>query len=87
MRTVLIDCAGVKTADEFWQLYLTQVQPAGAALFGRNLDAFWDAVESGGPGWPNAKLVIENTENLDSDFLEKLRLLATEATQTKIKIR
>lgn len=82
----MIDCAGVKTTDEFWQLYLSQVQPDGAALFGRHLDAFWDAVECGDPGWPNAELVIENSASLDSDFLEKLRLIATEATQTKIKI-
>ena len=52
MQTVVIDCAGVQTEDEFWQRYLDAANPEGRERFGKNLDAFWDAIERGGPGWP-----------------------------------
>jgi len=74
------------STDEFWQRYLTAAQPDGAAFFGRNLDAFWDAVEGGGPGWPNAKLIIKNTADLEPAFLDKLRRIANDATQTEIEL-
>ena len=86
MQTVVIDCAGVQSADEFWQRYLTAVQPEGAAIFGRNLDAFWDAVEAGGPGQPNAKLVFKNTSGLEANFLNALRRIASDATHTEIEL-
>lgn len=84
--TVVIDCAGVATGDEFWQRYLSATQPEGATSFGCNLDAFWDAIEHGGPGWPNANLIIKNTENLDVGFLEKLRSIANAAALTQIEV-
>ena len=94
MRTIYIDCAGVKSPVELWQRYLDAVQPEGADLFGRNLDAFWDAIECGGPGYPgetrliftqSADLATLQTANGDS-FLEGLRQIAKDATQTQIEL-
>lgn len=48
MRTIYIDREGAESADEVWQRYVDAVNPENAAVFGRNLDAFWDAVEHGG---------------------------------------
>eukprot|EP01035_Chromulina_nebulosa_P046776 gene46776-63379_t len=52
MREVVVDCSGIGSTEEFWQRYLDTAKPDGAAMFGRNLEAFWDAIEGGGPGWP-----------------------------------
>lgn len=94
VKTIVIDCAGVKEAGEFWQRYLDTAQPADAGLFGRNLDAFWDAVEGGGPGWPGpVRLVFTNTGQMNSlrilnggSFLEKLQQIADEATRIDIEL-
>lgn len=94
VRIISIDCAGVTDVGEFWQRYLDAAQPADADLFGRNLDAFWDAVEGGGPGWPGpVRLVFTNTGQMNSlrilnggSFLEKLQQIADEATQIDIEL-
>ena len=52
MRTVVVDCDGIKSEAELWQRYLAASSPDGADYFGRNLCAFRDAVLAGGPGWP-----------------------------------
>ena len=51
-------------ADEaFWQRYLQLTQAADAEEFGRNLDAFWDALSAQGPGYPGpCTLRVVNTE-------------------------
>ncbi|URK87358.1 barstar family protein [Rhizobium sp. RCAM05350] len=94
VKTISIDCAGVTDIAEFWQRYLDAVQPGDADLFGRNLDAFWDAIEGGGPGWPGpVRLVFTNTGQMKSlktvdggSFLEKLRRIAGEATRIDIEL-
>jgi hypothetical protein len=94
MRTIYIDCAGVTSPSELWQRYIDAAEPEGAAFFGRNLDAFWDAVERGGPGWPGpAKLVFTKSAELTdlrladgSSLLDRLRQLASDATQTQIEL-
>ncbi len=94
MRTIYIDCKGVKSTAEVWQRYIDAANPEGANQFGRNLDAFWDAVEHGGPGWPgDAKLVFKDTSGLaalnlgnGSSFLDELRRIANKATQTQIDL-
>ncbi len=59
-KTYFVDCSRVNSESEFWQAYLLETQPKGADNFGRNLDAFWDAL-NGGPGWPgDCTLVFRN---------------------------
>ena len=90
--SVVIDCKGVTSAAEFWQLYLDTAKPSDGKLFGRNLDAFWDAVEFGGPGWPgNVELVFTHSSQLEAveaangrSLLDGLRNVADEATQMRI---
>jgi hypothetical protein len=87
VNTILVDCAGVRSADEFWQLYLDAAKPEGATLFGRNLDAFWDAIEGAGPGWPGeAKLIFANSADLEPSLLDGLRRIAGEASHSRIEL-
>lgn len=94
MRTVTVDCADVQSTDEFWQRYLDAAQPDGAPIFGRNLDAFWDAIERGGPGWPgHVSLIFTNSRDLSPlmsvagtmPFLAALQEIAAEATAISIR--
>ncbi|WP_242919431.1 barstar family protein [Caulobacter sp. CCUG 60055] len=63
-------------------------------LFGRNLDAFWDAVEHQGPGWPGeVQLVFTNTAALaglrtagGGSLLDGLRRIAAEATRIAVRL-
>lgn len=95
MRTIIIDCDGVKSGAEVWLRFIDAAQPQGASLFGCNLDAFWDAIEHGGPGWPGeAKLVFSNSSQLaalevrnGSSLLDGLCRIADEATHAQIEFR
>jgi ribonuclease inhibitor len=94
MRTIYIDCQDARTADEVWDRYVDAACPDGPDFFGRNFDAFWDAIEGAGPGWPGeAKLVFKNTASLNRirlanglSFLDCLRQIADEATYTKVEL-
>jgi hypothetical protein len=54
--TYCLNCDTVTSASDFWDLYVNVVAPEGARLFGRNLDAFNDAL-LGGSGWPGACMI------------------------------
>lgn len=95
MREVLVDCSGIGSTEEFWQRYLDAVKPEGAAMFGRNLDAFWDAIEGGGPGWPGeVSLVFKHSAQLsglrtgsgNASFLNALRTIADKASTVSVKL-
>jgi len=95
MREVVIDCSGIGSTDEFWQRYLDAAKPEGAAMFGRNLDAFWDAIEGGGPGWPGeVSLVFTHSEALsglrtrggNASFLHALKTIADRASAMSVKL-
>jgi RNAse (barnase) inhibitor barstar len=94
VRIVRIDCTGVEAPDAFWQRYLAAANPVGAERFGRNLDAFWDAIEGGGPGWPgDVRIVVTNSEALSrlqtaggGSFLQELRRIADEAKAISIEL-
>lgn len=89
MLTFVVDCRDVASEAEFWVRYVEAVQPEGADEFGRNVDAFRDAVEKGGPGWPGeCALHIVNTRcirNLDGGLLlQALRDIARDAASVSI---
>ncbi len=94
MREIIIDCAGLTSTETFWRRYLDAAKPEDAALFGRNLDAFWDAIEGGGPGWPGeVRLVFLNTAQLaglrtanGGSFLDALRRIADEAPPARVRL-
>lgn len=94
MKTIYIDCRGVTSTAEVWRRYAEAAQPEGADVFGRNLDAFWDAIEGGGPGWPGeARLAFTNSSDLahlrlsdGSSFLDGLRTIASQASQTRVDL-
>lgn len=70
MQVIYVECAGVQSEREFWKRYLDALKLEGADLFGCNLDALWDALEGGGPGWPGeVKIVLNNSAQLSK--LEK----------------
>jgi RNAse (barnase) inhibitor barstar len=77
MATYTLDGEKIISRDEFWQHYLAIVQPEGAEIFGRNLDALNDALW-GGPGYPGDDCVIRISssqklkQNLGSDFIVRL---------------
>ncbi|WP_409306443.1 barstar family protein [Pectobacterium sp. B1J-3] len=51
MKIITINCRNIMTETQFWRCYLQFADVDGAEYFGRNLDAFSDALQ-GGPGWP-----------------------------------
>lgn len=67
----IIDCKTVDSEADFWANYITTVKPEGGEFFGKNLDAFWDALSAGGPGFPgDGEQVIEF---VNSTKLKKLK--------------
>lgn len=85
VRTKSIDCAGVQDEGAFWAAYMRDVRPAHSG-FGRNLDAFRDALW-GGPGWPEAdELRFVHSASLRSlrggAFIEELQQIASESGTT-----
>lgn len=94
MRTIIIDCAGVSSSEEFWERYLDATRPDGGEHFGRNLDAFWDAIEGGGPGWPGeVMLEFQHTGALSelrtaagTSFVDGLRQVAEQATRIRVQL-
>jgi len=90
MRTITIDCSDVCGEAEFWDRYLRATGAAGAAHFGRNLNAFWDALH-GGPGWPGeCELRFANTSAMSRagavQFVESLRTLASRSAPVKVTV-
>lgn len=94
MKTIIVDCSGVSSPDEFWRRYLDATRPDGEEHFGRNLDAFWDAIEGGGPGWPGeVMLAFQHTDALaelrtagGASLLDGLRKVAEEATRIEVQL-
>jgi RNAse (barnase) inhibitor barstar len=90
LNVFTIDCARIESEEEFWRAYLTATNPEGAGLFGRNLDAFRDAL-SGGPGWPGVCVMyFTNTERIQSlqsgYFYEALLEIAHESDDVSVYI-
>lgn len=84
-NTIVIDCQGIGTEAEFWDRYIDAVPPDARRHFGRNLDAFNDAL-AGGPGWPgDVDVQFLNVASLrgirDGDFLRALREITAQSGQ------
>lgn len=90
MGTYTIDCAAVTDEDGFWLAYLSATNPEGAGYFGRNLDAFWDALH-GGPGWPGeCNLCFINISSIshfrEGQFYSALQQIATDSKHVRIRL-
>jgi RNAse (barnase) inhibitor barstar len=91
---LVINCKGITSAEEFWDRYERAVGRENCVWFGRNLDALWDALEGGGPGFPGvAHLIFEDTNDLTDiatargvPLLRGLQRIATDATHIKIEL-
>lgn len=92
MRIITIDCAGMTNDQEFWDAYVGAAMPEGRGSFGRNLDAFWDAVSAGGPGWPgeDCELKFIHTRPLKSfaggRFYDALKDIAARSEWVRIDV-
>ena len=83
MRKLDVPCQGIQSEEAFWTVYLEAAQPEGARFFGRNLDAFWDAL-NGGPGWPGeCEVRLQDSAALSNlrngVFLEKLAQISRDS--------
>jgi RNAse (barnase) inhibitor barstar len=66
LPSVVVECADIRSEDDFWKRYLDAAQPQDRHLFGRNLNAFWDVIYRGGPGWPGeVEIVLHNSKALN----------------------
>ena len=91
MRAITVDCANLESEAAFWHAYLEATKPEGAGYFGRNLDAFWDAL-NGGPGWPGeCEIKFTNTNRLRSfrngAFYEALAEIARDIARESKSVR
>ena len=66
MNKYIIDCSDIKTEEEFWDAYVSNVEVDGEEYFGRNLDALWDALHAGGPGTPKDRACFISVRKTDS---------------------
>ncbi|MFM2479505.1 barstar family protein [Celerinatantimonas sp. MCCC 1A17872] len=85
MTKYTIDCENVHSKSEFWKQYLAIVEPEGAGYFGRNLDALWDALHAGGPGFPDESdctIRLINTDSIklidDGAFYHALKQISSD---------
>ncbi len=49
---ICIDGNSCDTQQDFWEKYISQIPAESARYFGKNMDAFCDAIKGGGPGFP-----------------------------------
>ena len=80
LRKIFINGELCNSKLDFWKKYIEEFDFEAKKDFGKNLDAFNDAIESEGPGFPGECIIeIIGTENLkkifgkeDFDFIVKL---------------
>ncbi|WP_082177887.1 barstar family protein [Aeromonas schubertii] len=72
MELYVIDCKNIESEQEFWAAYIHLVKSDGSQYFGRNLDAFWDALSAGGPGFPGDEAGCE-IQFINTSKIKKLR--------------
>jgi len=68
-RKIFINGYYCKSKNDFWEKYTKQIPTESAKLFGKNLDAFNDAITGGGPGFPGDCVIeIIGIEKLNEIF-------------------
>ena len=90
MKQFAIDCSPIQSPAQFWEAYISATRPLGASIFGRNLDAFHDAL-SGGPGYPGpCEISLLNSSQLGAiqsgRFLQALREIAEDPANAAVNI-
>ena len=56
-RRIILNGYYCKTQEDFWSNYTKQIPYKSAKNFGKNLDAFNDAITAAGPGFPGDCLI------------------------------
>ncbi|OUL63619.1 barstar family protein [Flavobacterium sp. AJR] len=68
-RKIFINGNICSSREDFWNAYAKEIDPESAKHFGKNLDAFNDAISTAGPGHPGECIIeITGTENLYKIF-------------------
>lgn len=68
-RKILIHGEYCHTKSDFWKRYTEQISKENVQGFGENLDAFDDAITSGGPGCPGDCIItITGVKQLEKIF-------------------
>ena len=68
-RKIFINAEFCKTKEDFWNKYVAEIDPESGKLFGKNLDAFNDAITAEGPGFPGDCIIeIIGTKKLEKIF-------------------
>ncbi len=62
----IIDVQEIASVTEFWNKYVDVIDSEGIHYFGKNLDALWDALSAGGPGYPDSDNFIIRVSGSDS---------------------
>ena len=68
-RKIFINGEFCETKEDFWNNYVAEIDYESGELFGKNLDAFNDAITAEGPGFPGDCIIeIIGTEKLEKIF-------------------
>lgn len=67
-RKIFINGEFCESKEDFWNKYVAEIDSESAKHFGKNLDAFNDAITAEGPGFPGDCIV----EIIGTDSLEKI---------------
>jgi hypothetical protein len=68
-RKIFINGNVCNSREDFWNVYANGIDKESALYFGKNLDAFNDAINATGPGYPGECIIeITGTENLKNIF-------------------
>jgi len=68
-RRIILNGYYCKTQEDFWNKYTKQIPSKSVKNFGKNLDAFNDAITAAGPGFPGDCLIeIIGIEELSKIF-------------------
>lgn len=71
-RKIFINGEFCETKEDFWNKYVAEIDSESGKLFGKNLDAFKDAITAEGPGFPGDCIIeIIGTEKLEKVFGKK----------------